>query len=54
MELTSSADVRIRLFGHIETVLHTEPVMRTLMKCVGVSTVFHQIVNTASQRKVIY
>lgn len=49
----SSADVRMILYGRIETVLHMEPVMTSLMTRAGVSTVFHPMGNTANQRQVI-
>lgn len=50
--MTSSADVRIAMFGHIMTALHTEPVMRSLMTPVGVLSVYHLMGYTASQREV--
>lgn len=53
MGRTSSADVKISMFGHMLTVLHTEPVMTSSMAHVGVSTVFPPVGNTASREKVI-
>lgn len=53
MAPTSSADVRILTSGPIKTVLHMEPVMRSLMAHAHVSTVSHPTGNTASQGQVI-
>lgn len=52
MVSTSSADVRISTFGHIAAAWRMEPVMRSAMTRAGVSSVFHPMGNTASQRKV--
>ena len=45
---TTSADVRINISGHIQTVLHMEPVMRSLATLVDASTIFHPVGSTAS------
>lgn len=50
MAPTSSGDVRISMFGEIETVWHMEPMMSSLMICVDVLTVFQPVGNTSSQR----
>lgn len=49
---TPSADVRNSMCGHMETVIRMEPVMRSLTKRVGVSTIFQPMGDSASQRQV--
>lgn len=51
----SSADVRMGLYGHKQTVRLIKPVMTksTLITPAAVSTVFHPVGNTVSQRQVI-
>lgn len=53
MEPTSSADVRISMFGHTENARNTEPAMRSARKPVGVFLVFQVTASTASQKPVI-